>query len=67
MTNRPPDLRIALPALALHLALTTLVWRDIARRQPSELRGSKTLWRVLTALNTGNHLVYLLVGRRRRG
>jgi hypothetical protein len=67
MTNRPPDLRIALPALALHLALTAVVWRDISRRRPSELRGGRTLWRVLTALNTGNHLVYLLVGRRRRG
>ena len=39
---------------------------DIGRRDRSELRGSPTLWRVLTALNTGNHLVYLLVGRRSR-
>ncbi len=31
-----------------------------------QVRGSKTIWRVLTALNTGNHLLYYLVGRRRR-
>ena len=48
----------------MHALLTALVWRDIERRSPSELRGSKALWRWLTALNTGNHLVYLLVGRR---
>lgn len=53
------------PALVGHILLTALVWRDIDRRDPSELRGSKNLWRVVTALNTGNHAVYWLVGRRR--
>jgi hypothetical protein len=57
---------IVFPALLGHIVMTALVWRDIARRDPSELRGSKTIWRVLTALNTGNHLLYYLVGRRRR-
>ncbi len=51
--------------IAGHLWSTTKVWHDIDRRSPSELRGSKTLWRILTALNSGNHLLYLLVGRRR--
>ena len=66
MATRPQNPWLALPALVVHVALTAVVWRDIARRQPSELRGSRTLWRVLTALNTGNHLVYLLVGRSSR-
>jgi hypothetical protein len=48
-----------------HVILTALVWRDINRRDPAELRGSKKFWRVVTALNTGNHLLYWLVGRRR--
>lgn len=48
-----------------HVVLTAIVWRDIDRRSAAELRGSKTLWKVLTALNTGNHLLYLIVGRRR--
>lgn len=60
--NRP--ILIVIGGLA-HLVLTTLVWRDIGRRAPSELRGSKALWRFLTALNTGNGVLYLLVGRRR--
>jgi hypothetical protein len=55
---------LAVPALIGHAVLTALVWRDIARRDPSELRGSKTIWRVLTAMNTGNHVLYWLVGRR---
>jgi hypothetical protein len=62
--RRRPRPGIALPALLSHAALTALVWRDIARRSPAELRGSKNIWRVLTAMNTGNHLLYLLVGRR---
>lgn len=48
-----------------HVLVTALVWRDIARHSPGDLRGSPTLWRFLTAANTGNSLLYLLVGRRR--
>jgi hypothetical protein len=57
---------IAIPAVLVHIVLTAFVWRDIARRDPSELRGPKNLWRVVTALNTGNHALYWLFGRRRR-
>jgi hypothetical protein len=64
MNRSGPSLPFVLAALAGHVLLTTLVWRDIERRDRSGLRGSKRLWRTLTALNTGNHLVYLLVGRR---
>lgn len=49
-----------------HVLVTALAWRDIASRSPGDLRGSPTLWRFLTAANTGNSLLYLLVGRRRR-
>ena len=63
--RRRPRPQIAIPALIGHVIMTALVWRDISRRDPAELRGSKTIWRVLTALNTGNHLLYWLVGRRR--
>ncbi|CAA9337957.1 MAG: hypothetical protein AVDCRST_MAG61-3263 [uncultured Friedmanniella sp.] len=66
MSSRPVSPLPLTLALLGHLLLTALVWRDIGRRAPSELRGSRALWRTLTALNTGNHLVYLLVGRRRR-
>jgi hypothetical protein len=65
MTKNPPSKQLLWPAIAAHLLVTTIVWRDIDRRAPGELRGSKTFWRVLTGLNTGNSLIYLLLGRRR--
>lgn len=65
MTRRPRRPEVLIPALIGHVVLTSVAWRDIARRDPTELRGSKTFWRVVTALNTGNHLIYWLVGRRR--
>lgn len=66
MVRRSAKPGITAAALGGHAILTALVWRDIDARPAAELRGSKSLWRVLTALNTGNHLLYLLVGRRRR-
>ena len=64
-TRRTPKPAVAIPALVVHAVLTATVWRDISRRDPAELRGSKNFWRVVTALNTGNHFAYWLVGRRR--
>jgi hypothetical protein len=63
--NRPNPVVLTV-VLALHVVVTTLVWRDIRRRPDSQLRGDRRLWRVLTALNTGNSLVYALLGVRRR-
>jgi hypothetical protein len=65
-TQRRARPQFVIPALISHVVMTAFVWRDIGRRDPSELRGSKTIWRLLTAMNTGNHLLYWLVGRRRR-
>lgn len=47
------------------MAVTAFTWRDIKRRQPSQIRGNKRVWRALTALNTGNSALYWLIGRRR--
>jgi hypothetical protein len=57
--------RFLLPVLGLHLLIVGLAWRDISRRSPAQLRGSKTLWRAVTALNAGNVVVYLTAGCRR--
>jgi hypothetical protein len=65
MTKNPPPKQLLWPAIAAHLVVTAIVWRDIGRRAPAELRGSKAFWRVFTGLNTGNSLIYLLLGRRR--
>lgn len=66
MSHRPVSPSLVVLVVLGHALLTALVWRDIDRRDESQLRGSKSLWRALTALNTGNHLIYLAAGRRRR-
>jgi len=42
----------------------TLAWRDLNRRPPTQVRGSKRFWRVLIALNPGNSVLYWIFGRR---
>jgi hypothetical protein len=59
-----PKLYAAL--LIAHILVTSLVWRDLRGRNDEEVRGSKRLWRVASALNMSNSLAYLAVGRRRR-
>jgi hypothetical protein len=63
MNRRPP------PPVAAALVLAAIVsatraWRDLNRRAPGQVRGSKRFWRVVIALNPGNSLLYWLFGRR---
>jgi hypothetical protein len=53
--------------VAGHLAVTSLIWRDIRRRPDDQIRGSKNVWRVATAANSANSVAYLLFGRKRAG
>ncbi len=62
-SSRRPALVAA--ALVSHVVVTTLVWRDLARRPARDVRGGRNLWRTLSALNTGGALAYVLLGRRR--
>lgn len=63
MRRRPPP--PAITALALASTVSgTLAWRDLSRRSPADVRGSKRFWRVVIALNPGNSLLYWLFGRR---
>lgn len=62
-TSRRPA--AVVPALLAHVVVTALVWRDLASRPDAQVRGSKNLWRTLSALNTSGSLAYLLLGRRR--
>jgi hypothetical protein len=59
------DVRRIIPALVAHAAITTLTWRDLRRRPAEQVRGSKRLWRVASALNTAGSVAYLAVGRKR--
>jgi hypothetical protein len=57
--------RRILPVLVAHAAITTLTWRDLRRRPEEQVRGSKRLWRVASAVNTVGSLAYLTIGRKR--
>jgi hypothetical protein len=51
--------------LAVHTAVTAFTWRDIRNRPVDQIRGSKRLWRVMSAANSTNSIAYFLVGRKR--
>jgi len=51
--------------LLAHAAVTMLTWRDIRHRPAAQVRGSKRAWRIVSALNTGGSLAYLVLGRRK--
>jgi hypothetical protein len=57
--------RATIVVLIVHLIVTTLTWRDLARRTPGQIRGSARLWRVASGLNTLGSLAYWTVGRKR--
>jgi hypothetical protein len=48
--------------IAISLATVALAERDLQRRPPNEIRGSKLLWRVVS-LNALGALAYLKWGR----
>ena len=50
--------------LAGHVAVTALTWRDLRHRSDDQVRGNKKWWRVASAANTTNSLVYLVFGRK---
>ena len=57
--------RVTIVALVFHLIVTTLTWRDLARRSPRQIRGNAQLWRVASGLNTLGSVAYWTVGRKR--
>ncbi len=59
------DVRRVIPVLVAHAAITALTWRDLRRRPEDQVRGSKRLWRVASAMNTVGSVAYLAVGRKR--
>lgn len=62
-TRVPRPLLIVL--VAAELVSAVLAWHDLASRGDREVRGSRTVWRVLIVANPGNSLAYWLAGRRR--
>ena len=64
MAKRKPNKFLLAVFGVLHLFITAAAWRDLRRRRPEQIRGSKTLWRILSALNTGGSVAYLVIGRK---
>ena len=64
MKRRPNKFVLAAIGV-VHLTVVTLTWRDIRQRPEDQIRGSKRLWRVLSASNTAGSGAYWLAGRRR--
>jgi hypothetical protein len=62
--------RSGLPMLVLILTGHTLTaawtWRDIRQQPAQRVRGTKTFWRVSSAVNTLGSVGYWLIGRRYR-
>jgi hypothetical protein len=58
------DLRTVLLYLPFHILVTAVTWRDLKRRPSSQVRGSKRLWRIVSAANTLGSLAYLVIGRK---
>ncbi len=63
MKDRNP-VKVVLLCLPVHILVAAVTWRDIGRRSPHQMRGSKRLWRLLSAVNTLGAVGYWLVGRR---
>jgi hypothetical protein len=63
MRRRPPPPVVAALALASTVS-GSLAWRDLNRRTPGQIRGSRRFWRVIIAMNPGNSVLYWLFGRR---
>jgi hypothetical protein len=65
MERRRPSPGVIAAILAGHVAVTALTWRDLRHRTDNQVRGSKKWWRVASAANSANSLIYFLIGRRR--
>ena len=66
MTKKPNSLVAVLAYIAVfHVPVTALTWRDLNARTDAQVRGSKTIWRLVSALNTMGSVAYWLIGRRR--
>jgi hypothetical protein len=62
--NDHKPLAVVLLYLPVHILVAAVTWHDIGRRSPQQLRGSKRLWRLASAVNTLGAVAYWLAGRR---
>jgi hypothetical protein len=58
--------RAVVLVLAGHALAAAWTWRDIGQQPARRVRGSKTFWRIASAVNTLGSVGYWLIGRRYR-
>ena len=64
VAKQKPNKPVLGAVLVVHVTVATLTWRNLRSRPAAQVRGSKTLWRVASALNTLGSVAYWLFGRR---
>jgi hypothetical protein len=58
--------RVVVLFLTGHALAAAWTWRDIRHQPAQQVRGSKTFWRIASAVNTLGSAGYWLIGRRYR-
>ncbi len=51
--------------VAIEVVLAVFAWRDISRRDSSEVRGPRLLWKLSFFANPGNSMIYWVFGRKK--
>jgi len=64
VAKQKPNKPVLGAVLVVHVTVATLTWRSLRNRPAAQVRGSTTLWRVASALNTLGSVAYWLFGRR---
>ena len=67
MPQGKPNKQVLVAVAIVHSTVATLTWRDLRSRPPEQVRGSKTVWRTASAMNTLGSVAYWVLGRRRHG
>jgi hypothetical protein len=63
MRWRNPRTVLIVVVLVVWAIVTPFTWRDLRRRSPDQIRGSKWMWRVASSNLTGS-IAYFLFGRK---
>jgi hypothetical protein len=63
MLRRNPKVVLIVIVLLVWAIVTPFTWRDLRRRSPDQIRGSKWMWRVASSNLTGS-IAYFLFGRK---
>jgi hypothetical protein len=64
MVGGKPNGKLLAFLAAIHVVVAAFTWRDIKNRDPDQIRGPKWVWRIASAAQMGNALVYWLFARK---